>query len=344
MTGPVDAVAVPRPARAVADRGAAARLSARLTDVGYAAGWRAVRMLPEPVARGAFDRAGRRAAGRDGRGVRQLRANLRVATGGRLAAAELDDLTVRAVRSYARYWQEVFRLPTLGTERILAGTEVRGIEHLARCREQGRGIIAALPHSGNWDAAGAWFVDWLDGPFLTVAERLRPESLYRRFLAYRESLGMRVVPLTGGPRPSSAVLREWLAAGGASCLLVDRDLGSGGVPVSFFGRPATMPGGPAVLADQTGAGLFPVVGRFDGDGWQLDVLPEVPLDGGPRLRDRVATAMQAVADAFTAGIAERPEDWHMLGRIWADVPADPPRRAAAGRPREDDGRPREDGG
>jgi KDO2-lipid IV(A) lauroyltransferase len=36
--------------------------------------------------------------------------------------------------------------------------------------------------------------------------------------------------------------------------------------------------------------------------------------------------MQAVADAFSAGIGEHPEDWHMLGRIWADVPPDPPRR------------------
>jgi KDO2-lipid IV(A) lauroyltransferase len=33
--------------------------------------------------------------------------------------------------------------------------------------------------------------------------------------------------------------------------------------------------------------------------------------------------MQGVADAFTTTIAERPEDWHMLGRIWADVPPDP---------------------
>ena len=57
----------------------------------------------------------------------------------------------------------------------------------------------ALPHSGNWDAAGVWFIDWLDGPFLTVAERLEPESLYERFVAYRESWVSRVVPLTGGP-------------------------------------------------------------------------------------------------------------------------------------------------
>jgi KDO2-lipid IV(A) lauroyltransferase len=298
--------------------------AARLTDAGYAAGWRAVRMLPEPAARGAFDRAGRWAAARDGRGVRQLRANLRVATGGRLGEDELSELTTRAVRSYARYWQEAFRLPTIGSDRIVAGTELRGIEHLSKALADGRGAIVALPHSGNWDAAGVWLVNWLDGPFMTVAERLEPESLYRRFLAYREALGMRIVPLTGGPRPSSEVLRDWVADGGASCLLVDRNLGSGGVPVSFFGREATMPGGAALLAAQTGAALFPAVGRFAATGWQVDIAPEVPVDGPGRLAVRVREAMQSVADTFAAGIAQKPEDWHMLGRIWADVPPDPP--------------------
>jgi KDO2-lipid IV(A) lauroyltransferase len=100
---------------------------------------------------------------------------------------------------------------------------------------------------------------------------------------------------------------------------MDRDLGASGVPVSFFGRPTTMPGGPALLAAQTGASLHPVVCQFADGGWRLVVHPEVPLDHGARLRDRVATATQAVADAFAATIAEQPEDWHMLGRIWADV-------------------------
>ena len=301
-------------------------LRARLADAGYAAGWRAVRMLPEPVARMLFDRAGRWAAGRDGTGVRQLRANLRIATGGTLSEAALGDLTTRAMISYARYWQEAFRLPTLTADRIRRDTAVPGIEHVARVREEGRGVIITLPHSGNWDAAGAWFVDWLGGPFITVAERLEPESLYRRFLDYRESLGMRVVPLTGGGRPSSDRLRTWVAGGGVSCLLVDRNLGPGGVPVTFFGREATMPGGAALLADRTGAALIPAVGQFTPTGWRVCVHPEVPVQGPGRLKDRVATAMQQVADVFTAGIAERPEDWHMLGRVWPDVPADPPRR------------------
>jgi lauroyl/myristoyl acyltransferase len=303
----------------------------RLADAGYAAGWRAVRMLPEPAARGAFDRAGGWVAGREGARTRQLRANLRVATGGRLSEPELAALTTRALRSYARYWQEAFRLPVLGADRIVSGTETHGAEHLDRVLQEGRGAVMVLPHSGNWDAAGVWFVHRLGGPFLTVAERLKPESLYRRFLDYRESLGMRVVPLTGGPRPSAEVLRDWLADGGATCLLVDRNLGSGGVPVTFFGRPATMPGGAALLAAQTGAALIPAVCQFTERGWRVRFAPEVPVGGPGRLVDRVTKAMQSVADAFTASIAEQPEDWHMLGRIWTDVPPDPPAPARNGR-------------
>jgi lauroyl/myristoyl acyltransferase len=300
----------------------AAELRDRLTDAGFAAGWRAVRLLPEPVARGLFAGGGALAARRQGRGVRQLRANLDVVTGGRLDDAALDDLTRRAVQSYARYWQEAFRLPTLSRERIVAGSHMPGQEHLERVHAEGRGIVFALPHSGNWDAAGVWLVDWLGTEFLTVAERLRPESLYRRFLEYREGLGMRVVPLTGGERPSSAVLREWLSAGGTTCLLVDRDLSGAGVPVTFFGRQSTMPGGPALLAAQTGAALLPAICQFDGAGWRFVVHPEVPVDGPGRLRDRVSTAMQQVADAFASTIAERPADWHVLGRIWPEVGPD----------------------
>jgi phosphatidylinositol dimannoside acyltransferase len=306
-----------------------ADLRARVTDAGYAAGWRAVRVLPEPAARGLFAAGGAVAARRWGRGVRQLRANLDVATAGVLDDAALDDLTRRAVQSYARYWQEAFRLPALGRERIVASSEMAGREHLERARAEGRGIVLALPHSGNWDTAGVWLVDFLGGPFLTVVERLEPESLYRRFVEFREGLGMRVVPLTGGERPSSVVLREWLAAGGTSCLLVDRDLSGAGIPVTFFGRRTTMPGGPALLAAQTGAALLPAVCQFDGAGWRFVVHPEVPVAGPGRLRDRVTAAMQQVADAFAGTISERPEDWHVLGRIWPDVGPDARPSAAA---------------
>ena len=60
----------------------------------------------------------------------------------------------------------------------------------------GQGAVVALPHAGNWDLAGAWVAahDW---PITTVAERLKPEGMYERFVAYRRGLGMEIIPLTG---------------------------------------------------------------------------------------------------------------------------------------------------
>ena len=83
----------------------AARARHRLVDAGYAAGWRAVRLLPEPVAERLFAAGGTLAVRRGGRGVRQLRANLDVVTGGQLDDAALDELTRRGMQSYARYWR-----------------------------------------------------------------------------------------------------------------------------------------------------------------------------------------------------------------------------------------------
>ena len=291
------------------------RLRDRLVDVGYAAGWAVVRALPDPVAHRLFRVGADLATRRGGRGVDQLRRNLaRVAPG--------QDLTRAAVRSYARYWCEVFRLPVTSQERVVQGMTTVGEQRLRTAVAASTGTILALPHSGNWDQAGAW-CGATGVPFTTVAERLRPESLYDRFVAFRESLGMEVLALTGGPRPPYDVLAERLHAGGTLCLLADRDLSARGVDVLFFGERARMPAGPASLALQTGAVLLPVTLAFSRDGWLCTFHEPVP-------HSDVATMTQAVADAFAVGIAAHPADWHMLQRLWLDdLAVDDPRRASA---------------
>ena len=257
------------------------------TDAGFAAGWRAVRMLPEPAARGAFDRGGRWAAGRDGKGTRQLRANLRVVTGG---AADRGRARRAHHRGRCAPTPATGRRPSgcrpLGTERIVAGHRGRRPRAPARRRAPaGAGLVMALPHSGNWDAAGVWFVDYLGGPFMTVAERLKPESLYRRFLDYRESLGFRVVPLTGGPRPSTEVLREWLADGGV-------DLPAGRPqprPRRRAGRASSAGRRPCPAARRCSPRrpaprCVPTVCQFTERGWRLVFSPEIPVDGPGRLQ------------------------------------------------------------
>ena len=145
------------------------------------------------------------------------------------------------MRRYLRYWREAFRLPSMSPEQILSSFHVpMGGDMLTETLATGRGVVISLPHMGNWDHAGAWFA-LEHGGFTTVAERLKPESLYERFVAYRESLGMEVLPLTGGPRVLP-ILMERLRAGGLVALLGDRDLTQNGIPVTFFGARATHAG------------------------------------------------------------------------------------------------------
>ena len=301
---------------ALADR-VAALLTGPAADAAYGAGWAVVRALPEPVAHGAFRAGADLAWRRGGPGVERLRGNLaRVAPG-----ADLDALTRDALRSYARYWCEVFRLPVLPPAEVVRRTSTVDEERLRRSVASGAGTVMALPHSGNWDAAGAW-CGATGVPFTTVAERLRPESLYDRFVAFRESLGMEVLPLTGGDRPPYEVLVERLEAGGTLCLLADRDLSARGTDVSFFGATARMPAGPASLALRTGATLLPVTLSFLPHGWQVVFHRPVPPTD-------VATMTQGLADAFAAGIGAHPADWHMLQRLWLDdLDATDPRRAS----------------
>ena len=114
--------------------------------------------------------------------------------------AELRALSRAGMRSYLRYWCDVFRLPDWSQDRVVSSVRVVGEDHLRSSTGPGeRGVVGALMHMGNWDHAGAW-ASLTGVPVVTVAERLRPERLYERFLAYREGLGMEILPLTGGER------------------------------------------------------------------------------------------------------------------------------------------------
>ncbi|MEU9519119.1 phosphatidylinositol mannoside acyltransferase [Streptomyces sp. NPDC048224] len=311
----------------------------RLADGLYGAGWGTVKKLPEPAA----VRLGRTVADlawkQRGAGVRRLEANYArvVPDAGpeRLAA-----LSRAGMRSYLRYWMESFRLPAWSTERIRSGFTPEDLHHLTDGMAAGKGVVLALPHLANWDLAGAWVTTELGIPFTTVAERLKPETLYDRFVAYREGLGMEVLPHSGGA--AFGTLARRLRDGGLVCLVADRDLSASGVEVDFFGETARMPAGPALLAQQTGARLLPVTLWYDDSPVMRGrVHPPVEVPASGTRAEKTSVMTQALADAFATGIADHPEDWHMLQRLWlkdldpAKAPgapgADPAPGAAEGR-------------
>lgn len=279
----------------------------RLAAAGYIACWRIVRYLPRPLAAWLFER-GADYASDNGKGMEQLRRNLSRVVGPENVTREL----VRdSMRSYMRYWLEAFRLPAIHSdprlhERLLTG--MRGKEHSDASIASGRGVIFALPHSGNWDMAGVFCVNHYGG-FTTVAERVKPEVLFDAFVDYRESLGFTVVPLTGGSASPYPRLKETLERSGVVCLLADRDLTRTGVTVDFMGEEANVAAGPAQLAIETGAALHVVHSFFDGEGWGLTVSPEVEVT-------TLQETCQRMADGFAENIRQHPADWHMLQPQW----------------------------
>ncbi|MEE1669788.1 phosphatidylinositol mannoside acyltransferase [Streptomyces sp. WAC07094] len=304
----------------------------RLTDGLYGLGWSAVKTLPEPVAvrlgRGIADLAWKRR----GTSVQRLESNYaRVVPGA--SPQRLAELSRAGMRSYLRYWMESFRLPAWSAERVRDGFDPKDLHHLTDALAEGRGVVLALPHLANWDLAGAWVTTKLGIPFTTVAERLKPETLYDRFVAYREGLGMEVLPHSGGS--AFGTLARRLRDGGLVCLVADRDLSASGTEVSFFGETARMPAGPALLAQQTGAQLVPVTLWYDESPvMQGRLHPPVEVPGTGTRAEKTSVMTQALADAFATGIAEHPEDWHMLQRLWlADLdPARAPSRPEKGTP------------
>jgi phosphatidylinositol dimannoside acyltransferase len=241
---------------------------------------------------------------------------------------QLRAVSREAMRSYGRYWMEVFRLPVMPVDRLVAGMHAEGpfdkaFADLAR----GRGVVFALPHMGNWDQAGAWIIAKGAGSITAVMERLKPESVYEKFFAFREGLGMEVLPASGGARPFG-ILAQRLRAGRVVVLVADRDVTGTGIEVEFFGETCMMQPGSAALAVQTGAALMPAVLWFDGDGWGVRIGEEIPVPAEGSRKEQVGVMMQEVARFFEQGIREHPEDWHMLQPVFvADL--DPERQAAA---------------
>jgi phosphatidylinositol dimannoside acyltransferase len=292
----------------------------------WLAAWELCRRLPEPVAY-ALGRAGGRAFYQlDARRRQALRANLRHVLGPAPSPAALEAVVRRGFATYGRYWVEAFRLEDLEPAELRRRLRLEGRGHLDAAVAAGRGTIFASPHLGNWDAGGAWLA--ASGyPATAVVERLRPAELYDRFAAYRRALGLELLPLDDGSETLRGTMRA-LRDGRVVCLVCDRDLTGGGVPVRMFGATTTMPGGPASLALKTGAALLPCAVYQDRrrGHWRAVIRPPLRQDPSGDPRADVLALTQRLADEFEAMIARAPDQWHVLSHYWREAGRD---RAAA---------------
>jgi KDO2-lipid IV(A) lauroyltransferase len=278
----------------------------------YFAGWRIVRWLPERTAYRLAYACADFLTKRNGKSVSRLRSNLS-RTQPELTPLNLDLLLFEAMRSYMRYWCDTFRFPDWSPDRVRETVTVTNEHLLLDAVDAKTGVIVTLPHAGNWDHAGAYFC--AKGiNLVTVAEHLKPEKLFLKFLSYRQAMGMEVLPLDGRVL---GTLAQRLRSGALVALVADRDLSRSGIDVNFFGAPSRMPAGPAVLALKTGAPLITAFVSYTDNGIHID-FDEVSLPVSGSDEEKISIIVQKMANQFERGISAHPQDWHMLQRIWID--------------------------
>jgi len=279
----------------------------------YLFAWKLIALLPEKSAYKLADYVSDRIYKKNGKGIKRLRGNY-----GRVmpeySPQKLEELTKLGMRSYLRYWFDTFRLSKWSKNRIISTTQLIRENLLRDPIQSKQGCIVALPHAGNWDHAAAYFCS--TGITLTaVVEKLKPEAIFKKFLAYRESIGIEAISHKEKTIP---ILTERLQAGKLIALVADRDMSRNGIEVNFFGKTSKMPSGPAILAIKTGAPLITAYVRYTSGGIEI-IFDETlkPTNSGSE-EQQIKIITQSMADNFAKRIKENPVDWHMLQRIWVD--------------------------
>jgi KDO2-lipid IV(A) lauroyltransferase len=269
--------------------------------------------MPEKAAYGVARFAADQIYRRGGKQIDRLRSNYtRVRP--ELSGEDLEKLVREGMRSYLRYWCDTFRLPSWSPTKISSEVITENEHFLTDPVDEGRGCVVSLPHAGNWDHAGAYFCS-KGYKVVTVAEHLEPEKLFRKFLSYREKIGMEVLDASAR---SLGVLSQRLRAGGLVALVADRDLSRSGVNVEFFGYPSRMPIGPAILSIQTGAPLITAFVSYEPKGIRIVFQKAIEVPDNGTQSEKAAAMIQESAKRFEDHIRERTVDWHMLQRIWID--------------------------
>jgi lauroyl/myristoyl acyltransferase len=309
---------------AAGDRGAGRRASLLLAAANL------VGRLPEAPLLAAADASGELWYRLAGAKRAQARANLQrvceglAATGrgpasARRAATDPDALErlVRAsFRHAARYYLEVARTGAYDLETATARLVVENPDEVDEALAGGRPIIIVGMHFGSIELPVVYISSRVGHEVTAPMEMVDDPALRQWFVTSRSRVGVRIIPLANARRPLVEALRRGESIG----LVSDRDILGSGLPTPFFGHPAPMPAGPAMLAIETGAPIYAGSACRTKDGRYRGRLVRVPTSQDGSRRERIVAITTAMAETFETLLADAPEQWWgAFHPIWPDL-------------------------
>jgi KDO2-lipid IV(A) lauroyltransferase len=221
----------------------------------------------------------------------------------------LNSTVKQHLQGLARGIVEILRFERPLADDVLSHVSFVGWENVEAARGEGRGVIIATAHFGNWELLGAALAA-RGLPLHVLVQQPSQEAFGRLFQEFRAKVGVSSWPNTGAAslRP---VLRA-LARGEALGMLADQHGEALEAIVEFFGHRVSAPAGPFFFAKRTGAAILPVFAVRQSDGNHvIHILAEI----APSLNTQAdAQSLYATYEQF---ISRYPDQWLWVHNRWA---------------------------
>ncbi len=233
-----------------------------------------------------------------------------------LPEADRDAVIGGVFRSIARLLVTFARFPSIRRENAGDWIRCEGAEHYEKAMRDGRGVLFATAHLGNWELS-AYAHALLAAPMNVVVRPLDNPLIDRLVERRRAGSGNRPIFKKVYAR---AILKA-LAANEAVGILIDQNASSDtGVFIDFFGMPACSGAGFAKLAARSGAAVIPGFALWleNERRYVLRFYPPVPMTGDA---ERDTQTLQAQLEAV---IRQYPDQWLWIHRRWKTRPAGQP--------------------
>lgn len=228
----------------------------------------------------------------------------------------LERIVRRAFRHAARYYLEVARVGSRDAAQTLARIDIETPGEVTEALRSGKPVILTGLHYGAIEVPVVAVSDMVGHRVTAPMEIVSDPVLARWFIDSRRRSGVNIVPMTEARPALLAAVRRGESVG----LVADRDLLHNGIPVPFFGHPAPLPAGPALLAVETGLPLYAASARRAPGLRYRGKLIRVPTDAQGRLRERVTAITTEMAKTFETLLADGPEQWFgAFHPIWPDL-------------------------
>ena len=232
--------------------------------------------------------------------------NLRQAFGDTYTERELVKIARRTYRGMGLTFLDLVHIPdfVLRMDEVM---DLSGMDVANNLIAQGRGLIVASAHFGNWELCGESLT--LAGiPMNAVAKAQSNPYVDRLINRYRWMFGVKVIPL-GAPMKK---IVQALRVGEAVGLISDQDARRRGVFVDFFGRRASTPVGTAQLALKYKAPIVLVMGLRIKPGSYRTLFEEIEV----RDDDTVESVTQRYTTAIENVIRQYPDQYFWMHKRW----------------------------